>query len=410
MFSEALFTFRQDREHIRQGLYGRPWELEAKPSFVPARSGSGGRSGGRNGGVHRQWSLPWALSTHVEYMGEALRTLDKRSRYGAPAFANAKRNSDSHSPTSPDANDGDGAATEVWLKSSTSGGGGGSGEEVVSRSSGLYPDYYLRNTFHFQTDGWLSSRSARVYETSTETLFIGRQDAMQRHALVPISRFVQERQQQQQQQQHTSSSSPHALPLPLDVLELGAGTGRFHTYLRDNLPLGARTAALDLSPFYLEQAKLNDQRWRRLRGGSGNEHSKNKNKNKNHHHDNDDAARFIHAAAEAVPLADASQDVVVAVYLLHEVPSAARRAIAAEAARLLRPGGLLVLADSIQLGDRPALDGGLGVFSSFNEPHYESYIEEDLGRVFSQNGLLVPEAKLVASSTKVLSFRKPTFA
>jgi hypothetical protein len=35
-----------------------------------------------------------------------------------------------------------------------------------------------------QTDGWLSDASARVYEVSTETLFLGRQDAMQRQTLV----------------------------------------------------------------------------------------------------------------------------------------------------------------------------------------------------------------------------------
>lgn len=38
--------------------------------------------------------------------------------------------------------------------------------------SGLYPEYYL-NTWHYQTDGWLSEESAKVYETSTETVFVG---------------------------------------------------------------------------------------------------------------------------------------------------------------------------------------------------------------------------------------------
>ena len=39
-----------------------------------------------------------------------------------------------------------------------------------------------------QTDGWLSDASARVYEVSTETLFLGRQDAMQRQTLVRLLR------------------------------------------------------------------------------------------------------------------------------------------------------------------------------------------------------------------------------
>lgn len=56
--------------------------------------------------------------------------------------------------------------------------------------SGMYPDYYL-NSFHYQTDGWLSARSAQVYEFSTETLFFGRQDSMQRTNLLPIHDFMQ---------------------------------------------------------------------------------------------------------------------------------------------------------------------------------------------------------------------------
>jgi hypothetical protein len=38
-----------------------------------------------------------------------------------------------------------------------------------------YPRYYLR-TFHWQTDGWLSERSARLYEPSVEFLFAGTAD------------------------------------------------------------------------------------------------------------------------------------------------------------------------------------------------------------------------------------------
>ncbi len=40
------------------------------------------------------------------------------------------------------------------------------------------------------------------------------------------------------------------------------------------------------------------------------------------------------------------------------------------ARRVLKPGGLLVLTDSVQLGDRPEWDKTLGAFGNFNEPHY----------------------------------------
>ena len=39
-------------------------------------------------------------------------------------------------------------------------------------------------------------------------------------------------------------------------------------------------------------------------------------------------------------------------------------------ARVLKPGGVLILTDSIQLGDRLPLDGGIGKFQDFNEPWY----------------------------------------
>ena len=49
------------------------------------------------------------------------------------------------------------------------------------------------NDFHYQTDGWLSADSADVYETSTETLFLGRQDAMQRATLLPLAGKMKKR-------------------------------------------------------------------------------------------------------------------------------------------------------------------------------------------------------------------------
>ena len=74
----------------------------------------------------------------------------------------------------------------------------------------------------------------------------------------------------------------------------------------------------------------------------------------------------------------------------------------------LKPGGVLVLADSIQLGDRPRMDKNLGRFGDFNEPYYRSYIEQALVEVFGPEGAgLEPWTKDLCSSTKVLSFRKP---
>lgn len=44
------------------------------------------------------------------------------------------------------------------------------------------------------------------------------------------------------------------------MLEVGAGTGRFATFMRDNYPYATFTVS-DLSPFYLEKARENMQYW-----------------------------------------------------------------------------------------------------------------------------------------------------
>ena len=68
-----------------------------------------------------------------------------------------------------------------------------------------------------QTDGWLSKESASIYELSTETLFLGRQDAMQRQTLVPLM-------------QHMRGSTPASTPPR--ILEIACGTGRFATFMK----------------------------------------------------------------------------------------------------------------------------------------------------------------------------------
>lgn len=243
--------------------------------------------------------------------------------------------------------------------------------EPVWLRSPLYPEYYL-NTFHYQSDGWLSSESAKVYETSTEALFLGRQDAMQRHALLPLAAFMRGRDQAKTR-----------------LLEIGCGTGRFHTFLKDSHP-GLSTVALDLSPYYLQEARDNHAQWLRLRGAK---------------HGAVGPTEFVQAPAEDVPAEEFSFDAVVCVYMFHELPDAARDAVVREAARVVKPNGIFILADSIQLGDRPALDANLGRFGDFNEPYYRSYIATDLVELFGRHGF-EPEHKELASSTKVLSFRR----
>jgi ubiquinone/menaquinone biosynthesis C-methylase UbiE len=101
-----------------------------------------------------------------------------------------------------------------------------------------YPRYCL-NDFHYQTDGWLSMESAQQYEMSSETIFIGSQDVMQRQTVLPLTKHFQ------------SSSSP-----PRNMLEVACGTGRFSTFVRDQFST-ADVTLIDLSPYYLDKARDN---------------------------------------------------------------------------------------------------------------------------------------------------------
>jgi ubiquinone/menaquinone biosynthesis C-methylase UbiE len=226
---------------------------------------------------------------------------------------------------------------------------------------GRYPRYYLQN-FHYQTDGYLSRRSAELYDHQVEVLFGGAADAMRRQALVPLGRLLAERGTRQAK-----------------LLDLACGTGRFLREVKTNYPKLAVTA-LDLSPYYLELAREKLVPW------SG--------------------TAFLEAPAEAVPAEDASFDVATCIFLFHELPAKQRRQVVAEMARLLKPGGAAILVDSIQLGDVPEYDALVEYFpSAFHEPYYAQYAREDLVGLFGGAGLALEESR-IAYFAKIMTFRK----
>jgi ubiquinone/menaquinone biosynthesis C-methylase UbiE len=229
-------------------------------------------------------------------------------------------------------------------------------------AAGGYPRYFLQN-FHYQTDGYLSRRSAELYDHQVEVLFGGGADAMRRQALVPLQRVLAERGVRRAR-----------------LIDLACGTGRFLRAVKSNYPRLAVTA-LDLSPYYLDAAREALGEWSRI--------------------------DFMAAPAERVPLPDASFDVVTSIFLFHELPARERRAVAGEMARLLQPGGAAILVDSIQLGDVPDYDALVEYFPlAFHEPYYAQYAREDLAALFAAAGLTLEESR-VAYFAKVMTFRKP---
>lgn len=305
---EAAYVFQQDLKHIKAGIYRMPWDASM-------------------GLRHRQMNPAYVFGQSAGFFKETVALMKKRQEQSTDLG--------------------------VWLDGK------------------IYPDYY-KQTYHYQTDGWMSSRSADMYDCNTETLFIGRQDAMQRLTLLALSDYF------------NSVKSTKGKK----VIELGAGTGRFATFVRDNWPHINYTVS-DLSPFYLQKALENMNYWEKSRnkGATG-------------------SVQFLQAAAEDLPVEDGSIDVVFSVYLFHELPPLARRAVIDEAARVLKPGGMFVITDSIQLGDRPSNDPTLGNFGQMNEPWYVSYIAEDFGGLVTEGRKFVSDRKEVASVSKMLSFRR----
>ena len=112
------------------------------------------------------------------------------------------------------------------------------------------------------------------------------------------------------------------------------------------------------------------------------------------------------AKAEHLPVADDSQDALISVFLFHELPPKIRRSVLGECARVLKPGGRLVLVDSLQRGDRPDYDGMLELFpQSYHEPYYLSYLDEDFAALAAKDGM-VHVRDVNAFISKVMVFDK----
>jgi ubiquinone/menaquinone biosynthesis C-methylase UbiE len=160
------------------------------------------------------------------------------------------------------------------------------------------------------------------------------------------------------------------------IADIACGSGAFLKDLKRTFPR-ARLFGVDLSAVYLQEA-------RRVSG----------------------VTDQLQARAERLPIADESLDAVTCVYLFHELPRKVRPMIAKELARVLKPGGMLAFADSIQPSDEPRLERLLQVFPAyFHEPYYADYAATDLPELFAEVGLAV-RARDQAFLTKAILFEK----
>ena len=210
-----------------------------------------------------------------------------------------------------------------------------------------YPSYYLQN-FHHQTDGYLSKHSAEIYDLQVEILFNGTADSMRRRILAPLKRGLKN---------FSSQTSKK-----VKVLDIATGTGRTLQQIQSALP-EVELYGLDLSGSYLKQAS----KYLSSRNG--------------------DLVQLTKGNAENMPYASNSFQALTCVFLFHELPRDARQNVLNECFRLLEPGGVLILADSIQIEDSPKFTPIMENFHKiFHEPFYRDYIIDDINFRLESSG------------------------
>ena len=150
-----------------------------------------------------------------------------------------------------------------------------------------------------------------------------------------------------------------------DALDLGCSVGvstqALAGWLRQRQQEPAAVSGLDLSPQMLAVARVRDPHGL--------------------------VSAWHHAAAEATGLPDAGFDLITLQFVCHELPASATRAVLAEAARLLRPGGVIALVDqdpeSAVIRRLPA---PIATLLKSTEPYLEDYFRLDLPAALEQAG------------------------
>ncbi len=213
-----------------------------------------------------------------------------------------------------------------------------------------YPAYYVQN-FHHQTDGYLSDTSANLYDLQVELLFGGTAEPMRRRIL-PLLKDCE-------------VDGTKITDRAFKLLDVACGTGRTLWQLRSAF---AKTSlfGIDLSPAYLRKAnQILSQRTGEL-------------------------PQLLQANAEEMPYQENFFHAISSVFLFHELPAIARQQVIEECFRVLRPGGTLVICDSIQLSDSAELAPLMeGFATTFHEPYYSHYIQDDLTERLEQSGFKV---------------------
>lgn len=153
-----------------------------------------------------------------------------------------------------------------------------------------------------------------------------------------------------------------ATPSDGAVVEVGAGTGSLTRLLRAALPAAVALTAVDPDERALAIARCRAP---------------------------DPTIAWRPGRAERLPLPDAGQDAVVAALVLHHLPLAAKRAAIAEARRVLRPGGRLLVADFGPPQD-PAMALAFKIIRLVDGPTTAGHADGVVARLIAEGGFAAP--------------------
>ncbi|MAH59085.1 MAG: SAM-dependent methyltransferase [Synechococcus sp. ARS1019] len=229
-----------------------------------------------------------------------------------------------------------------------------------SMSAGVHPpDYYIAR-FHAYEQGNLCWQAAAEAEQATDAMALRVWPDQQ---LTPV-----EAQQMLRDAIH-SAVEPLLNGVQHRVLDLGCSVGVSTQALARWLNSRAaqrgepspELIGLDLSPDMLAVARVRDREAL--------------------------VSEWRHAAAEATGLAAGSIDLISLQFVCHELPQQATQAVLKEAARLLRPGGVLVMVDQDPASSvLQRLPAPVATLLKSTEPYIEQYFSLDMPLALQQEG------------------------
>jgi len=227
---------------------------------------------------------------------------------------------------------------------------------AVTQPTLQYPDYYL-TSFHAYEEGNMGWEPAMEVEVAARAV----------HAKIWDGAGAQGDARLRQSYHETLKANFSSAPL--DILDLGCSVGMSTFACQAAFP-EARVTGLDLSPYFLAIAHYRSEQ---------------------HPSPTQAPITWLHAAAESTGLPSASQDLVSAHLLFHELPQSAAHAILREARRVLRPGGHLAIMDmNPQSQIYAAMPPYILTLLKSTEPYLDQYFGLDLASAFEEAGFAAP--------------------